>query len=211
MPPAGQADGVPQPRQPDLAGQADGVLLGSPKRVGRHRLLHAEPVPSGRAMASPVQPRVIGKDLDPGADDEDQQEDVEEVLPAHPCGKPSCGRRWRWLQSARVLRYESLHRRDMAKSLSHRHRREQENETDRQQPKQVEPPATPDAYPGGDAANLRHRARPRRRVDDILARYQLVQVAAHDVGRHARTPSNLTDRSGVPSEISIGLAARRDR
>ena len=84
MPPAREADRVAKPRQPDLRRQADRVLLRRPQRIGRHRLLDAKPVPAGRRVARPVQPRMIGEDLHAGADDEDQQEQIEEVLQPQP-------------------------------------------------------------------------------------------------------------------------------
>ncbi len=47
MPPPGQADGVAEPGQADLAREADRILLGRPQRIGRYRLLDAKPVPAG--------------------------------------------------------------------------------------------------------------------------------------------------------------------
>ena len=87
VPPARQADRVAKPRQADLARKADRVLLGRPQRVGRHRLLDPEPVPAGRGVPRPVQPRVVGEDLHARADDEDHEEQVEEVLPSRPGGE----------------------------------------------------------------------------------------------------------------------------
>ena len=82
VPPASEPDGVPDTGQPDLAGQANRVLLRRPQRIGRYRLLNAEPVPAGGAVARPVQAWVVGEDLQARTDDEDQQEQIEEVL--HP-------------------------------------------------------------------------------------------------------------------------------
>ena len=88
MPPAGQADRVADPRQPDLSRQADRVLLRRPQRLVRNRLLDAKPVLAGSAVPRPVQPRMITEDLQSRPDDEDQQEQVEEVLHANPDRQP---------------------------------------------------------------------------------------------------------------------------
>jgi hypothetical protein len=93
VPPAGKPDRVPDPGQPDLTTQADGVLLRCPERVGGNRFLDAEPVFTRGAVPRPVQPRVVAEDLDAGADDEDQQEQVEEVLHANPDRQSRMGHR----------------------------------------------------------------------------------------------------------------------
>ena len=185
MPPAGQADGVAQPGKPDLTGQADRVLLGRPQGINGHRFLHAEPFPAGGAVTGPVQPWVFGEDLEPGTDDEDHQKQVEEVLPAHP-GRETRGGRAGLLHGPGMGGDEALHRRDVAQALSRRHRHDQEHETDGQEPEKVEPPAAPDANPGGDSAALRHGSGPRGGGDDVLAGDQLVEGAADDVGGDRR-------------------------
>ena len=91
VPPAREADRVAKPRQTDLARKADRVLLGRPERVGRHRLLDPKPVLAGRGVARPIQPGVVGENLDARADDEDHEEQVEEVLPPRP-GREACRR-----------------------------------------------------------------------------------------------------------------------
>ena len=60
------------------------------------------------------------------------------------------------------------------------------DEPDRQQPEQVEPSAATDAHTGRDALHLGDRARPRRRIDDVLARRQLRPEAPHRLRRDPR-------------------------
>ena len=47
-------------------------------------MLEAEPLRVGRAVTGPIEPRVIGKDLDPSADGEHHEEHVQEVLQLQP-------------------------------------------------------------------------------------------------------------------------------
>ena len=97
MPPPSQPDGMAKPGQSQLTGQRDRIVLGGPQRVVRHRLGHPQPlVLAGRGVATEVQPWMIAQDLDPGADDEHHQEQVEKVRPAHPGGnaRGDPGRSW---------------------------------------------------------------------------------------------------------------------
>ena len=149
VPPAGQPDGMPQPGQADLAGQADRVLLGRPQRVRRDRFLEPEPVPARGAVPGPVQPGVIGQDLQPGPDDEDHEQRVEEVLRVHPPRQPRMGPRGG--QRPRVPGHEPLHRRHVPQPLRDRHRGDQHPPADRQQPQQVEPPVPAHPHPRRDA------------------------------------------------------------
>src|SRR5450755_592638 len=111
MPPTRQSDRVAKSRQTDLPREADRVLLRRPQRVLWHRLLDAKPIPPRRRMPGPVKARVIGEDLNAGADDEDHEEGVEEVLPPGPGRKPSCRLRMRGRQRAGIPADEPLHRR----------------------------------------------------------------------------------------------------
>ena len=161
------------PGKPDLAGQADGVLLRRPQRVGGNRFLDAEPVAARGAVPGPVQPRMIAEDLQSGADDEDQQEQVEEVLNPDPDRQSrmayGVGRR----DGARIAGDEVLHRRHVTQALGGRDRDDQDHESDRQQPQQVEPPALSDPDARRDAVRDRHRTGPRARVHHVLADGQL--------------------------------------
>jgi hypothetical protein len=67
--------------------QADRVLLRRPERVGWHRRVDSEPISSRGGVPGPVEPRMIGEDLDTRSDDEDHDEQIEEVLPSHPGGQ----------------------------------------------------------------------------------------------------------------------------
>ena len=174
------------PGSPTWRGQADGVLLRRPQRLVGNRLLDAEPVLARRAVPRPVQPRMIAEDLQPRPDDEDQQEQVEEVLHADPDRKAGTRLRAGRLDGARVADDEPLDRRHVAQTLRGRHGDDQDDEPDRQQPEQVEPPVAPDAHPRRDALHLGNRPRPRRRVDHVLALGQLRPEAPHRLRRDLR-------------------------
>jgi hypothetical protein len=91
----------------------------------------------------------------------------------------------RQVDSAGIPRDEVLHRRFGAQPLRDSHRNDQQHESDRQQPEQVEPPAA-DAHTRRYSVRSRDRARPRRRVDRLFAERELPAVAADEVGRDAR-------------------------
>jgi hypothetical protein len=78
--------------------------------------MEAEPLSARRAVAFPIEPWVVGKDLDTGADDERHEEKVQEMLHPQPCRKTSVdgqsGRR-----DARVPHKEILYRRQLTQSL----------------------------------------------------------------------------------------------
>ena len=166
VPPARQPDGVPQAGDADPARDVDRVLLGGPQRVGRHLLLEPEPLPSGGGVPGPVQPGVVGEDLDGRPDDEGHQEQVEEVLPADP-GRDALlavGRR----DGAGVPLDERLHGGQLAKGLGRGDAHYQEGDAERDQPEQVEPAGPPHPHHGGGAPLVRQRTRPRLRVHDVL-------------------------------------------
>ncbi len=81
---------------------------------------------------------------------------------------------------------EPLHERVPPQPLGDRDQDDQHQEADRQQPQQVEPPGTADPDPRSDPADLRDRARPSGRIDHILARRQLVPIAANVIRRDTR-------------------------
>ncbi len=186
MPPARQPDRVADPRQADLSREADGVVLGRPQRFGGNRLLDAKPVLARSAVAGPVQARVIREDLHPRSDDEDHQEQVEEVHRSHPDRQAGVSLRAGREDRPGVVLDEPLHRADATQALGGRHRGDQAEQPDREQPEQVEPPAAPHANPRSDAARHRYRSRPRRGIDDILAGRQLRPEAAHSFRRGVR-------------------------
>ena len=93
-----------------------------------------------------------------------------------------------------------------AQALGDRDRDDQQHEADRQQPEQVEPPAATDAHARGDAVDLRDRARPGGGVDDVLARRQLLPVAANDVRRDTRP---LICRQILRRGVGIGVHSRQ--
>ena len=132
-------------REAHLARQADRVLLRRPQRLSGNRLLNAEPVFAGRAVPRPIQPRMVAEDLQPRPDDEDQEEQIEEVLHSDPDRKSRIAFAPA-VDGPGVAGNEALDRRNVAQTLRGRHGDDQEDESDRQQPEQVEPPAAADAH-----------------------------------------------------------------
>jgi len=141
-------------------------------------------------VPSPVQPRVVGEDLHSRPDDEDHQKQIEKMLRTQPCRK---GRRFPWadLADSGVLLDEHLHRRQPTQVLCRCHRRDQDDESDREQPEQVEPLAVADAHTRCDAGGVRHRTRPRDGVDDVRTWGQLCTEAV----RYRRSPRGIGVRS----------------
>lgn len=78
MPPAGEAYRVAEAGETDVLGEADGVVFGRPQGVWGDRLLDPEPLPSRGRVPRPVEARVVGQDLQPGPDDEDHEECIQE-------------------------------------------------------------------------------------------------------------------------------------
>ena len=72
---------------PSQVGQRDGIVLGGPNAVLRHRKLETEPIGSGGAVSAPIEPWVIGQDLQPGPHDEQHEKHVQEVLELQPPGE----------------------------------------------------------------------------------------------------------------------------
>jgi hypothetical protein len=164
----------------ELSGQADRVLLRGPRRLGRHLLLEAEPLLARCTVPGPVQPRMVCEDLYSGPDDEDHQEHIEEVLHPDPAGNPRIRERIRRHDGAGIPGDELLDRRERAQSLPDRHRRDQDHEADRKQPKEIEPPvpAQPQMRRGPERFG-----EPLRHIDDILAQRELFPKAKHGLGR----------------------------
>jgi len=92
---------------------------------------------------------VIRQDLNAGADAEDHEEKVEEMLQIHPRRQTRRTCRGRCLDGPRVLPDEPLHGGLTAQTLGNRDRDDEQQEADRKQPEQVEPLLAPDANPGG--------------------------------------------------------------
>ena len=149
-----------------------------------HRLLDPEPVPARGAVPRPVQPGVVGEDLQARADDEHHEEQVEEVLPSHPDRETRWPRACAGRDRARVAAMNRWTDGSPRSPFADRDRDDQQHEPDRQQPEQVEPPAATDPHPRGDAGRVRHRTRPRRRIDHVLAHGQRLAVAANHVRRN---------------------------
>ena len=101
MPPTGEPDGVPNARDAEPTRQGHRIVLGGPNPVLRDRVLEAEPLRAGSAVPMPIEPRMIGQDLDSGADDEHHEEHIQEVLQLQPPRKAGIDR-GRGLRDTRV-------------------------------------------------------------------------------------------------------------
>ena len=181
VPPARESDRVADARQPDVLRQRD-ASLASPSRAGSvgHVLLHAEPLFPGRRVPRPVQPGMVGQDLKAGADDEDQEEQVQEVLNAQP--DRHCVVEVSRGSGPRVPQDELLDLGNAAKALRRRDAHSSRAKADRQQPQQVEPSIRADSQPRRDAGCGWDRAGPRVRMNDIFAARELGSIVL-DRGR----------------------------
>ena len=87
--------------------------------------------------------RVIGEDLEAGADDERHEKQVEEMLQTHP--RRQCRRELRREAGAWMAADELLNGRHRTELLRHRDRGQQQHEADRDQPYEIEPPVCTDS------------------------------------------------------------------
>jgi hypothetical protein len=152
---------------------------------------------------------MVGEDLNPGANDEDQQEQIEEMLNAQPRRETRRGFGVRRVDCAGIPRDEVLHRRLVPKPLRNSDRDDQQHEADRREPEQVEPSAT-DAHARRDSVHARDRASPRRRVDHVLAGRELPAVAADEVGETPDCAGGGTS-SGVGAVVFPTIRSLRRR
>ncbi len=88
MPPARETDGMTDTRNAKPARDSHRIVLGGPDPARRNVLLETEPLGARRAVAAPIEPRVIGKDFHTSADDERHEEQVEEVTHPKPKREP---------------------------------------------------------------------------------------------------------------------------
>ena len=87
---------------PSHVGRVTESSLAVQTRPFGHRDLKAEPVGARRAIAAPVEPGMVGQDLQAGPHDEQHEEHVQEVLKLQPPREPRVDR-WRGLCNAGML------------------------------------------------------------------------------------------------------------
>ena len=133
MPPASKPDGVPNAGDAQPARQGHRVVLGGPYPPGWNGFLKAEPLGAGRAVAFPIQPRVVGEDLDTGADDERHEEKVQEVLHPQP-RRETGGDGPRGRRDAGIPHEEILYRRQLPQCLSYGHADDGKHKTESARP-----------------------------------------------------------------------------
>jgi hypothetical protein len=114
---------------------------------------------------------MVGQNLQTRADDEHHQQQIEEVLPAHPRRDAllAVGRRNR----TGVVFDERRHSRHGAQFLSESDGDDQQHEADRDQPQQVEPLGFADPHPWCGAVADGQSARPVVGVDDVVCAGEL--------------------------------------
>jgi len=83
VPVAGHADRVAPARQSNQRAEHDRVLLGRPHPIGRNRTAKTQPLLPRGAVNLRVEPRVIREYLQPRAHDDDQEEEGQQMRPAH--------------------------------------------------------------------------------------------------------------------------------
>jgi len=149
MPPSCETNGVTEARNAEPGRQGDGVVLGGPDAALRHRNLETEPICSGCTVSPPIEPWVIGQDLEAGPHDEQHEEHVQEVLELQPPGEARVDRR-RGLRDAGMLLDEGRHAGKLAQALSQSDQAEKRSGSDGEAPQGVYPaPANPN--PWGDS------------------------------------------------------------
>jgi len=116
---------------------------------------------------------VVTEDLQAGAHDEHEQQQIEPVLYTDPQRKPGVSQRVRRSDGPWMVDDEALYRGRAPQSLRRRDRHDEQHEADRQQPQQVEPAVPPDPHPWRNALRLRHGAGPGGGIDGVLADRQL--------------------------------------
>jgi hypothetical protein len=87
MPPSGEADGMTDSRNSEPPRQRHRIVLRGPHAAGRHHHLEAKQFRAGRAVAFPVQPRVVGENLESRANNERHEKQVHEMLQSEPGGE----------------------------------------------------------------------------------------------------------------------------
>ena len=93
MPPARKPKRVAKSGNAEPSRQSDGVVLGNPDAPLWNRNLKAKPVAPRRAIATPIESRMVGQDLQAGPHEEQHKAHVQEVLKLYPSRKPRIDRR----------------------------------------------------------------------------------------------------------------------
>ena len=146
MPPSRETNRVTNARNAEPWRDRDGIVFRGPYPILRNLMLEAEPIRAGRAVAPPIKPGMIGEDLDPCANNEDHQEEIEGMQQTQPQRK-SRVHRLRGRRKAGVAHEEVLNARHRAQLLGDRNTEDQESDDERYSPQDVDPSAAqPDAW-----------------------------------------------------------------
>src|SRR4051812_43236247 len=131
MPPTGKPYRMTDARDAKPTRQGHRIVLRGPNPTLRDRMLEAEPLRAGGAVTGPIEPRVIGKDLDPGADDEHHEEHVQEVLQLQPPWEAGIDR-GRGLRDTGIILDEGLDARKFSQALRESDHENERRRSDRQ-------------------------------------------------------------------------------
>ena len=132
----------------------DGIVLGGPDAALGHRNLETEPICSGCTVSPPIEPWMVGQDLEAGPHDEQHEEHVQEVLELQPPWEARVDRR-RGLRDAGMLLDEGRHAGKLAQALSKSDQAEERRGSDGQAPQGIYP-APADPNPWGDSLLRSH-------------------------------------------------------
>src|SRR6185312_14305526 len=167
MPPTGKPYRMTNAWDAQPARHGHRIVLRGPNSPFRNRILKTEPLRAGRAVPSPIKPRVIGQDLNPRANDEHHEEHVQEVLQLQPPRKPGIDR-GRELRDTRVILDEGLDAWKFSQALRESNQENESHGSDWQRPQDADP-ATSYADAGN---NPLLRRQPLAHDDTIVRRAQ---------------------------------------
>src|SRR6185437_9695424 len=138
MPPTGKPYRMTNAWDAQPARHGHRIVLRGPNSPFRNRILKTEPLRAGRAVPSPIKPRVIGQDLNPRANDEHHEEHVQEVLQLQPPRKPGIDR-GRELRDTRVILDEGLDAWKFSQALRESNQENESHGSDWQRPQDADP------------------------------------------------------------------------
>src|SRR5579875_1243750 len=129
MPPTRQSNRVADAGNAEPPGERHRIVFSGPDAIGRHRMLEAKPFGAGGAITIPVEPRMVRKNLQAGANDEKHQEQIEKMLPSQPRRKARIVNRHGTLSG--IARDEMRDGGNLPQLLRHRNSDDQKSDAER--------------------------------------------------------------------------------
>src|SRR5665213_1971768 len=167
MPPTGKPYGMTNAGDAQPTGHGHRIVLRCPNPALGYRMLKTEPFRARRAVPGPIKPRVIGQDLNSGANDEHHEEHVQEMLQLQPPRKAGIDR-GRRLRDARVILDEGLNARKLSQALREGNHEDERRGPDRERPQDADP--APSYADAGNDPLLRRQ--PLAHDDTVVRRAQ---------------------------------------